>query len=49
MLAPETQDKDYDPAIEEMTDKLGVVLDLSPRLKQRYQRFEYCIVLLYYE
>jgi len=38
-LAPDTNNNknDYDPAIDEMADKLGDVLDLLPRLKQRYR------------
>ncbi len=36
-LAAESLQDDYDPAIDEMADKLGDVLDLLPRLKQRYQ------------
>ena len=38
-LEPDTRNNnDYDPAIDEMADKLGDVLDLLPRLRQRYQR-----------
>ncbi len=36
-LAADTNTHDYDPAIDEMADKLGDVLDLLPRLKQRYR------------
>jgi predicted XRE-type DNA-binding protein len=37
LAADANNNNDHDPAIDEIADKLGDVLDLLPRLKQRYR------------